>query len=95
MKTLATWGVHYWPLFLIISSGWLALGFGIPEGIALGENPSISHVDNTLSYYARTELHANVAIYGSIHTIAWWATFIIWMTFVIWITAHIWFVQFG
>jgi hypothetical protein len=91
---VSTWGQHYWPLFLIISSGWIMAAFGIPEGIALGEGTK-NHIDNTLSYYARTQLHANVAVYGNIHTIAWWATFIIWMTFVIWITVHIWFAQFG
>jgi len=91
---MMTWGEKYWPVFLVISALWLMLGFGIPEGIALGSSPS-KHLDNTLSYYARTELHANIAVYGSIHTVAWWATFVVWMVFVIFITAHIWFLQFG
>ena len=88
-----SWGQHYWPWFLIISAMWILSGFGIPEGIALAEHGD--GLDNTLSWYARTQLHASVAINMSVHTLAWWATFILWMTFVIYITPHIWFLQFG
>jgi hypothetical protein len=89
-----TWGKVYWPVFLIISSVWVMLGFGIPETIALFTHPS-THLDNTLSFYSRTELHASVATATTMHTAAWWLSFVVWMMFVIFITAHIWFDQFG
>jgi hypothetical protein len=89
-----TWGKVYWPIFLIISSLWLLTGFGIAETIALISGTA-NHLDNTLSYYARTELHISVATAATAHTVAWWITFVVWMMFVIFITAHIWFDQFG
>jgi hypothetical protein len=89
-----TWGKHYWPVFLIISSVWLLLGFGIPESWALFiEGGTGVHIDNTLSVYARTEL--NVSLNTNVHTVAWYLTFLMWMMFVVFITAHIWFDQFG
>lgn len=91
---MMTWGKEYWPVFLLISTAWIATGFGIPEGFSLASDPS-KHLDNTLSYYARTQLHANIAVAGGMHTVAWWATFVLWMIFVIFITAHIWFAEFG
>lgn len=90
---METWGKVYWPIFLIISSLWLLLAFGIAETMALVEDTL--HIDNTLSNYARTELHAQIATSTSPHTIVWWLTFIVWMMFVVFITAHIWFDQFG
>lgn len=89
----STWGAAWWPLFLIISSAWLVAGFGIPELIAL-LTPVSHHVDNTLSWYARSELGVAVAVQGTRHTLAWWASFLAWMTFTVFITAHIWFAQF-
>lgn len=89
-----TWGEKYWPVFLIISSVWLLLGFGIPESLALATNTS-THLDNTLSHYARFELHVSVAAANNIHTVAWWLSFIVWIMFVVFITGHIWFDQFG
>lgn len=89
-----TWGKLYWPVFLIISSVWIMLAFGIPETIALATHPS-THQDNTLSFYSRTELHISVATAATAHTAAWWLSFVVWMMFVIFITAHIWFDQFG
>jgi len=91
---MMTWGERYWPVFLIISSLWMLCGFGIPEGIALGTHPS-THLDNTLSYYARTQLHSTVSVAGTVHTWVWWVTFIAWLMFVVFITAHIWMDQFG
>lgn len=91
---MMTWGQHYWAVFLSISSAWLLTGFGIPETIALATGRA-HHLDNTLSFYARTELHVSVATAGSIHTIAWWASFVVWMMFVVFITSHIWFDEFG
>jgi len=88
-----TWGRTYWPIFLDISSIWVLLGFGVPEAIALINHKL--HVDDTLSYYARTELHISVATAATAHTLAWYLSFIVWMSFVIFITAHIWFDQFG
>lgn len=91
----ATWGMRYWPIFLIISAAWLALGFGIPEGIALATGGHVlgNETNNTLSWYSRHEL--NVTAGATIHGAAWWFTFVVWMGFVIFITAHIWFDQFG
>jgi hypothetical protein len=89
---ITSWGRHYWPIFLIISSVWLLTGFGIPELIALVTAPA-SHLDNTLSFYARNEL--NVSLKTTVHTVAWYLTFVTWMVFVTFITAHIWFDQFG
>lgn len=95
MKVISTWGPHYWPIFLIISTTWLVLGFGVPETIALVEgahNPH-SQIDNTLSWYARYEL--NVSAGATIHGFTWWFTFVVWIIFVVFITAHIWMDQFG
>lgn len=88
------WGKIWWPIFLIISSVWLLTGFGIPEAWALLTSTN-SHVDNTLSGYARSELHVSVATLGSVHTAAWYLSFIVWIMFVVFITAHIWMDQFG
>lgn len=90
---MMTWGRHYWPVFLSISSLWVLLGFGIPEAIALLADTL--HIDNTLSFYARTELHISVATAATAHTAAWWLSFVVWMMFVVFITGHIWFDQFG
>ena len=92
--TIHVWGEKWWPIFLVGSGLWLLTGFGIPETIALLTN-SNTHLDNTLSYYARIQLHVSVATENSIHTVAWWVSFAAWMMFVIFITAHIWFDQFG
>jgi hypothetical protein len=91
---METWGLTYWPYFLIVSAVWLALGFGIPEAIALASHAS-SHLDNTLSQYARTDLGVSVAVQTTVHTVAWWCSFVVWMVFVVFITGHIWFAQFG
>lgn len=91
---MQTWGLRWWPIFLLISTGWLLTGFGIPEGIALASNMR-KHVDNTLSQYLRHDLHVDVAIAGNVHTLVWWITFVLWMAFAIWFTDHIWFGQFG
>lgn len=91
---MMTWGSWWWPVFLVVASAWVVLGFGVPETIAL-LSPVSGHLDNTLSVYARSELGLSVAIQGTRHTLAWWCSFVAWMTFVIFITAHIWFVQFG
>jgi hypothetical protein len=89
-----TWGATYWRLFLIISGLWMLTGFGIPESIALATDP-VRGLDNTLSHYARSELHVSVATAGNLHTVGWWVSFLAWMMFVVFITAHIWFDQFG
>lgn len=94
MIFVATWGKDYWPVFLIISGFWVLTGFGIPEGLSLASYPS-THIDNSLSFYARTELHVYVATGTDIHTVGWWISFLAWMMFVVFITAHIWFDQFG
>lgn len=89
---MITWGHTWWPLFLIISSIWILLGFGIPELIALF-SPVSNHLDNTLSDYARSELHVSAQL--TKHTVAWWLSLLTWLVFTISITAHIWFDQIG
>jgi hypothetical protein len=91
---METWGLHYWPIFITGSGLWLLTAFGIPETIALLTQPN-THLDNTLSQYARVQLHVSIATANNIHTIGWWVSFLAWMMFVIFITAHIWFDQFG
>lgn len=90
---MLTWGRIYWPVFLIASSLWILTGFLIPEVIALLTNVS-SHTDNTLSYYARTELHVTSTI-QDIHDVAWYLSLIAWGVFTVWITGHIWFDLWG
>lgn len=92
---MMTWGKDYWPIFLSIMGGLTLTGFGIPEAIALFKEGVGSHVDNTLSYYARVELHASVATQMNIHSIGWWLSLLVWAMFVSFITPHIWFLQFG
>lgn len=91
---MLTWGARYWPWFIAITSGWLLTGLGIPEGIALATNVR-THLDNTFSHYLRSELHVSIALQGSVHTVAWWASFTTWIVFVVFITGHIWFNEFG
>lgn len=92
--SMMSWGQHYWPVFLSVSGLWVLSGFGIPESLALVSGTS-SHFDNTLSFYARTELHVSIATANTMHTPVWWISFLAWMMFVVFITAHIWFAQFG
>ena len=80
-----SWGNYYWPFFLVLVS---AL-FGVPELIALFTN-----VANTLSDYARLQLHVGTAFTGQVHTVAWWASLAAWLLFAVVITVHIWFVRF-
>lgn len=89
---MLTWGREYWPVFLIISAVWVILGFGIAEIFAFFTS-SATHIDNTLSNYARQELHVSTQL--TIHTIAWWISFLVWSVFVFVITLHIWYDQFG
>lgn len=89
-----TWGLHYWPTFLTISGLWVLIGFGIPESIALATSPA-THMDNTLTFYARTELHAGVSIANTIHTMGWWVSLSAWLMFVVFVTLHVWYGQLG
>jgi hypothetical protein len=74
-----TWGIHYWPWYLITA----ALAFIIPEGIALFTNHQ-----NTLSDYAWQELD----IRGNFHhTLAWGLSQAAWVMFAVVITFHIWY----
>ncbi len=84
-----TWGRTWWPVFLIISSAWILAGFGIAETIALLARRTY---DNTLSNYARVQLH--VPLNASLsHTVAWWLSLLTWMMFVVVMTVHIWWNQ--
>lgn len=85
---METWGAHYWPVFLIISSLWLLTGFGIPELIAIFTQVS-THTDNTLSNYAQHELGVSAQL--TIHTIAWYLSLIVWVLLTTLLTWHIWF----
>jgi hypothetical protein len=92
---MMTWGREYWAIFLSVMGLEVLLAFGIPETIALFTERASNHIDNTLSYYARVELHASVATQMNIHSLGWWLSLIVWMMFVSFITPHIWFLQFG
>lgn len=83
-----TWGSEYWPAFLIVTSAWVILGFGVPELIALFTVVS-AHVDNTLSHYAQTEL--GVSAHVTRHTVAWCLSLIAWVGVTTILTWHIWF----
>lgn len=90
---MLTWGKIYWPIFLIVEGTLLMVGFLPAEIIALLSRVT-NHLDNTLSYYARTELHVTSSI-QDIHDVAWYASLIPWVIFVVWITGHIWFDLWG
>jgi hypothetical protein len=82
------WGVLYWPYWIIVA----AFTFAIAETYAL----VTKDYPDTLSDYARTQLHIGIGFANNgIHTIAWWASFLVWVVFVVWITPHIWFIKFG
>jgi len=87
-----TWGIHYWPIFLIISAVWLLTGFGIPELIALFTSVS-THTDNTLSHYAQSEL--GISAQFTRHTLAWSLSLMAWVLVTTILTWHIWFLLGG
>lgn len=89
---MITWGRTWWPVFLIISSVWVLLGFGIPETFAFLTQTS-THTDNTLSNYSWQEL--NVSTMLTVHTVAWWLSFAVWCMAIFVLTLHIWFHQFS
>jgi hypothetical protein len=90
---MLTWGRIYWPIFLILSGLWILTAFLIPEVIALLSEVK-NHLDNTLSEYARTELHVSSTI-QDMHDIAWWISLTAWVVFAVWATGHIWFDLWG
>jgi hypothetical protein len=75
-----TWGLWYWPAFLIVTS----LAFLPAEVTALFTNSV-----NTLSDYSWFELSVDPHL--TRHTIAWAFSLIVWLLFVTVITGHIWF----
>lgn len=82
----ATWGLWYWPAFLITSS----LAFLIAEIIALATN-----VANTLSDYAWLEMGL-LPLTGKnpVHTAGWFLSLGVTITVMAWLIEHIWFVRF-
>jgi hypothetical protein len=74
-----TWGLTYWPIFLIAGSAWFIIG----ESLALATNAK-----NTLSDYSWYELHIQPGI--TQHTVAWYFSLIAWVLFAVLITGHIW-----
>ncbi len=81
------WGKLYWPYWMALTG----LTFIVPELVAVFTN-----VANTLSDYARSELHVGIGFSNhGIHTVAWWISLVVWLTFVVWITGHIWWAKFG
>lgn len=93
LVTVSTWGMKYWPWFLLVTTAQILFGFGVPETIALvqGAHKPSSGVDNTLSHYARYEL--NVSAHMTIHTVTWWFTLVVFLAFVVFAVSHIWFDQ--
>ncbi len=81
MKIQPSWGLYYWPFFLILGS----LLFLIPELIALFTNAT-----NTLSGYTWRELNVHGGMHLNQHTVAWWLSLAAWLVFVVVITIHIW-----
>ena len=82
----ATWGVWYWPVFLIVTS-LLFLG---PEIYAL-----LTNTLNTLSDYASTQLGLNLSVTArQIHNAAWFLTQGVSLVVVIWLWFHIWYLKF-
>lgn len=79
-QMIPTWGRTYWPIAMIIVS----LLFLPAEIIAL-----VTNAANTLSDYSWYELHLRPGL--SVHTVAWYLSFIGWLLFVVVITWHIWF----
>lgn len=90
---MLTWGRHYWPVFLIISSLWVLLGFGVPELYALFNRGPGAHLDNTLSNYSHVELKVSAVM--TVHTIAWYLSLLVWLMFAGVMTFHIWFDLWG
>jgi hypothetical protein len=90
---MLTWGRIYWPIFLMIEGILFLIGF-LPAEITALLTEVKYHTDNTLSYYARTELHVTSSI-QDVHDIVWYLTLVPWCMFVIWITGHIWFDLWG
>ena len=78
---MMTWGLVYWPVFLIVGSAF----FIVPELIALFTNAA-----NALSNYCWHKLGVNVAFGSGAHTVAWWLSLVAWGMFVVIITLHIW-----
>lgn len=78
---MITWGLVYWPKYLIVGS----LFFILPELFAL-----ITNVNNTLSDYCWKELNVSLAYGTGQHTIAWWLSLVAWLLFFVAITIHIW-----
>jgi hypothetical protein len=66
---------------------WLLIGLGVPELLALFNE---SKIDNTLSYYAQTQLHLTGTI--TRHDIAWYLSLLCWAMVTTILTWHIWFV---
>jgi len=75
-----TWGLEYWPVFLVVVSS-LFLG---PEAFAFFTNH-----ENTLSDFAWYELGVS-GTYGS-HSWAWWFSLIAVVVFLAVLIGHIWF----
>lgn len=82
---IVTWGLWYWPVFLITAS----VAFLIPEILAL-----VTNVSNTLSDYAWHELNIPRPGTPVIHSAAWLLTLGVWLVMAFWLTWHIWFRKF-
>lgn len=88
MAKMITWGMAYWPIFLIVT----AVGFLVPELIAL-----VTNTANTLSDYSWRELGLSINFRhpGNVmHNAAWILTLGAWLTASFFLTAHIWFQRF-
>lgn len=83
---MPTWGLTYWPYFLITIGLIFIIGFLPPEIYALITNPS-----NTLSDYSWHELDVSVAWNAGKHTLAWWLSLITFCTGISLLITHIWF----
>jgi hypothetical protein len=80
MHNPPTWGLIYWPLYIVAA---IAL-FAGPELVAL-----FTHSSNTLSYFAWWEL--GIGGRYNPHTVFWWVSLLGFIAITATLIGHIWF----
>lgn len=81
----ATWGLWYWPSFLVVVS----VLFLPAEIFAL-----VTNAANTLSDYSWREMGLPLSGHAPVHSAGWFLSLGSWLVIASWLTAHIWFVRF-
>ena len=80
-----TWGLLYWPIYLVS----VTIGFAVPEVIGLFTNTR-----NTLSWYAWTEMHVRPMEPFTVHNAGWFLSQGMFLTVASWLLYHIWYMKF-